>query len=108
MIKPFQFQADGRSFTCTIENLHGAADDAWWWFEVSGDRQRYASFRAARADTRESVQERVAQFYADRLIALARPNERGSHWGRRPVPVVKPGLAPGAAPARAPEGAPLP
>lgn len=93
MIKPFEFQADGHSFTCTLEDLHGAANDAWWWFEVAGDRQRYASFRAANADTRASVEERVRKFYADRLEAIARPRERGSQWGRRPVPVVKPAPA---------------
>lgn len=83
MLKPFEFTADGRSFSCTVETRSGPEAESWWWFAVSGDGQRYAPFRAARSDTRESVQERVAKFYADRLFARSQPTLRGSQWGKR-------------------------
>ncbi len=87
MLKPFEFKADGRSFSCTVEERPGPEGESWWWFAVSGDGQRYAPFRASRSDTRESVQERVAKFYADRLFAKSQPTLRGSQWGKRGIQV---------------------
>ena len=83
MTKGFEFEKDGRHFLCTIEERKGVPNDAWWWFAVSGDAQRYAPFRASREDTQANVEQRVAKFYADRLFALSQPTERGSHWGKR-------------------------
>lgn len=97
MIKPFEFSAGERSYSCTVQAPSGVDAETWWWFEVSGDRQRYAPFRTAKGDTRASVQTRVVAFYENRLFLLAQPSVRGSHWGRRP-PVVKPGAAAEAAP----------
>ena len=84
MIKGFQFQADARSYTCTVEARAGSKNEFWWWFEVSGDPQRYAMFQAAEGDTRPSVQERVIAFYANRLWKLAQPaQQRPSQWRKR-------------------------
>ncbi len=85
MIKDFEFQDGGRSYSCTVEAQKGGAE-SWWWFAVSGDQQRYAPFRAAASDTRASVQERVVAFYNNRLFQLTQPTQRGSHWGKRNVP----------------------
>lgn len=95
MIKGFEFEDAGRAYTCTVEERPGPEREAWWWFAVSGDAQRYAPFRAQSSDTRASVQERVVDFYANRLYQLAQPRERGGHWGTRKRP--EPGAA--AAPA---------
>jgi hypothetical protein len=86
MVQEFGFKEGTRTFTCTVETRKGTEADAWWWFAVSGDNQRYAPFRTARGDTRESVQERIVQFYNDRLFALTQPTQRGSHWGKRNAP----------------------
>ncbi len=86
MIKGFEFKDGTRTYTCTIEQQKGA-DEAWWWFAVSGDMQRYAPFRAVNDDTRASVQERIVAFYTNRLFQLTQPTQRGSHWGKRtPAP----------------------
>ena len=94
MIKGFEFVDSGRSYNCTVEMRNGAEDDAWWWFAVSGDGQRYAPFRAAKDDTRGTVQDRIVQFYTNRLFQLTQPTQRGSHWGKRNVPAKAPVVAP--------------
>ena len=86
MVEEFGFKDGTRTYTCTVEAQRAAPTDKWWWFAVTGDAQRYAPFRAARGDTRESVQERIVQFYNDRLFALTQPTQRGSHWGKRNAP----------------------
>lgn len=83
MIKGFEFEDEGRAFSCTVEERPGPEAEAWWWFAVSGDPQRYAPFRAVASDTRGSVQDRVLDFYKNRLYQLAQPRERGGHWGTR-------------------------
>ena len=88
MIKGFQFDADARSYNCTVEARAGSPNEFWWWFSVSGDAQRYAMFQAAEGDTRPSVQERVIKFYADRLYKLSQPTERASQWRQREKPAV--------------------
>lgn len=83
MVKAFEFQDGGRTYTCTVEERKGAAGESWWWFAVTGDAQRYAPFRTASGDTRASVQERMVQFYTDRLFRLTQPTVRGGQWGNR-------------------------
>ena len=79
----FQFDHGGRTYTCSVRSSRLRAADAWWWFEVSGDRQRYAPFRAAAGDTSPSVRERVVAYYEDFLARRAAPTLRGGHFGRR-------------------------
>ena len=86
MIKGFDFAADGRRYTCTVEERRGTSGEFWWWFSVSGDASSYAPFEAKAADTRDSVQERVLAFYRNRVARLAEPRVRGGHWGQRPKP----------------------
>ena len=73
----------------------GALAGAWWWFTVSGDQQSYAPFQAVKEDTRASVQQRVVEYYTNRLVRLAEPSVRGAHWSNRsaaskPAPAAKP------------------
>ena len=84
MIQGFEFEEEGRTYVCCVEARRATPDDAWWWFNVSGDRQRYAPFQAASADTRKAVQSKIVAFYAGVLEARARPAEPRSHWARRP------------------------
>ena len=93
MIRGFEFEEDGRTFVCSVEARRTTPDVAWWWFNVSGDRQRYAPFQAASADTQKGVKAKILAFYVNLLEARARPAEPRSHWGRRPktdAPVVAP------------------
>ena len=55
MIRGFEFEQDGRTFVCSVEARRTTPDDPWWWFNVSGDRQRYAPFQAGIADTQKAV-----------------------------------------------------
>ena len=84
MIRGFEFEEDGRTYRCTVEARRATPDDGWWWFEVSGDRQRYAPFQAEKSDTQKGVKAKIVAYYANLLAARARPEEPRSHWGRRP------------------------
>lgn len=88
MIKEFGFEAEGRKYSCTVEERRGTKGEFWWWFEVTGDAQSYAPFQTAKDDTRASVQERVVQFYTNRLFRLSQPSQHGSQWKRREVIVT--------------------
>ena len=91
MIKGFEFKEGGRDYTCEVEKQFGQDGEHWWWFNVSGDGQRYAPFQASRDDTRTSVQKRIVAFYEHRLWVRAQPVQRGAQFGSRPAaakPVV--------------------
>ena len=91
MIKGFEFKEGGRDYSCEVEKQFGQDGEHWWWFNVSGDGQRYAPFQASRDDTRTSVQKRIVAFYEHRLWVRAQPVQRGAQFGSRPAaakPVV--------------------
>ncbi len=91
MIKEFDFAADGRKYTCTVEERRGTKGEFWWWFDVSGDAQSYAPFQTSKDDTRASVQERIVAFYTNRLFRLSQPSQHGSQWKKRePVAAAEP------------------
>ncbi len=83
----FTFTDEGRTFSCSSEVREGEVDESWWWFEVSGDNNRYAPFRGSPDDTEESVKDAVAKFYTELLAARARPAEPRGHWARRQAAV---------------------
>ena len=86
MIKGFDFEHDGRTFSCCVEAPLKSRPEKWWWFRVStDDRHRYAPFEAAATDTRASVEKRILAYYASLLAARARP--AATPW-RRPTPAV--------------------
>jgi hypothetical protein len=83
MSRAFQFEADGRTYTCRVEARQAARRETWWWFGVSGDAQRYAPFQAVSGDTPESVQPRIVAFYVNLLARRALPPTPRHHWASR-------------------------
>ena len=80
MIGPFEFEENGKTYRCTIQPAQG---QPWWWFQVSGDANRYAPFQAASKDTRESVRARIVSYYANHLAARFAPPPPRGHWSNR-------------------------
>lgn len=94
MINGFEFQDAGRTYVCTVEARNGDPEDSWWWFSVTSDAQRYAPFRAASVDTRQSVRDRVVAFYEHRRFMLTQPTVRPGAWQKKPaVEAAKPEVA---------------
>ncbi|HEY7896680.1 MAG TPA: hypothetical protein VIC24_17375 [Gemmatimonadaceae bacterium] len=83
MLKPFDFQDNGRTFSCRTEGPVGSRTESWWWFQVSGDQNRYAPFQAKSGDTQESVRTRIAAYYADLLFKRSQPAQPRQHWAHR-------------------------
>ncbi len=77
MTGAFEFSDGGRNYSCRVEEAARGAREAWWWFDVGGDRSRYAPFRADVGDTEASVRERVVAYYEDRVA------RRGWDFSRR-------------------------
>jgi hypothetical protein len=76
MIGAFDFEDDGRTYACCVEQPRATRTEAWWWFGVSGDRHRYAPFPAVAEDTQDSVRWRILTFYADILARRPLPSTR--------------------------------
>lgn len=79
----FDFVDSGRTYTCRVEELHRGRPEPWWWFDVSGDRSRYAPFRAVDDDTETSVQDRMVAYYEDLVARRGQVDRRG--FGGRPT-----------------------
>lgn len=87
MIKGFEFEHDGKMFSCCVEAPLKSRPEKWWWFRVStDDRHRYAPFEAAAGDTRANVETRILAYYASLLAARARP--AATPWRRPVTPTV--------------------
>jgi hypothetical protein len=63
-VRSFDFEEGGRAYTCCVETRNELAE-AWWWFGVSGDKQRYAPFRAAADDTKIAIQLQITMYYRE-------------------------------------------
>ena len=74
MIQDFSFIDGGRTYSCSRKE-RSTKDGAtsWWWFDVSGDKQRYAPFRAVEEDTENSVRYRVVSYYDDLMTRRGLP-----------------------------------
>ena len=84
MIKGFDFEHDGKTFSCCVEAPLKSRPEKWWWFRVStDDRHRYAPFEASASDTRANVEKRILAYYASLLAARARP--AATPWRRTPI-----------------------
>lgn len=59
----FDFEHGGRTYACRLEDPCRGRAEPWWWLAVSGDRSRYAPFRALDGDTESSVQGRMVAYY---------------------------------------------
>ncbi|HVO35450.1 MAG TPA: hypothetical protein VMT21_07790 [Gemmatimonadales bacterium] len=81
MLRSFSFVHNNRTYTCQREEPNGSQAEAWWWFTVSHDGNRYAPFHAASRDTRASVQERIVAYYSNHLAHRAMTDRE--HWARR-------------------------
>jgi hypothetical protein len=91
MDRIFSFAEGDRKYQCRVERATAGQAQAWWWFEVSGDRHRYAPFHAAAGDTDASVRARIVAYY---LNLLARRSEPASSWHHRGNRRVATGTAP--------------
>lgn len=89
MIKGFDFEDSGRTYSCSVEERRGATIETWWWFTVTQDVHRYAPFQAVSNDTRASVQERIVKYYTDLLFRRSQPPEPRAHWGQRNRPAAR-------------------
>jgi len=84
-VAAFEFEEDGRLYRCCVEGEPSARVGAWWWFDVSGDAQRYAPFHPEPGDTKNSVRARIVSYYNALLARRAMP----------PAPRRVPGRPPG-------------
>ena len=100
MIKAFTFENGGRTYNCRVEEPRGSRTQAWWWFDVTEDGQRYAPFEATSEDTEASVKERVIAYHDHLLVRRAEPAQPKQHWARRAKP-AEAAAAPAAAEAEA-------
>ena len=100
MTKPFEFEENGKRYSCSVEARRAIPAEAWWWFSVSGDQNRYAPFRALKGDTVESVKARIVQYYVDRLERRSQPADARPHWTQREKPQVSVPAAPATAESR--------
>ena len=80
----FEFEEGGRVYRCCVEGERSARTGAWWWFDVSGDAQRYAPFHPEPGDTKNSVRARIVGYYNALLARRAMPPEPRHVAGRRP------------------------
>lgn len=101
MIGDFTFEEGGRTYVCTAEKRTTPPLGTWWWFAVSSDSHRYAPFEAHPSDTRQSIKERIVEFYERRLWARAQPAQPHQQFGRPGRPPQN-GGRPGAKPAPSP------
>jgi hypothetical protein len=77
-----QFEDGGRTLTCRSGSSPATPGTNWWWLDVSGESQRYATFRTEPSDTPENLRVRMQAHYAKMLIDRARPPEIRARWGR--------------------------
>ena len=63
MTETFDFTENGRTYSCSAEVRGGTEPTTWWWFRVSGDRNRYAPFHAVSGEPHGVVQERIVSYY---------------------------------------------
>ncbi|HEU4993732.1 MAG TPA: hypothetical protein VFT29_02900 [Gemmatimonadaceae bacterium] len=87
-MKKFEFQDNGRTFTCEAATSRATPDQMWWWVNVSGDSLRYAAFHMKKGDTITSVRPRIVEYYAKVLADRERP------------PLPRPTFGPGRPPAQ--------
>ena len=67
MTEAFGFTEGSRTYTCSAEARAGGRSERWWWFQVSGDRHRYAPFHADATDSPLDVRQRIVNYYDELL-----------------------------------------
>ena len=84
-----EFEDNGRKFTCRSASSPATPGTTWWWLDVTGETQRYATFRTEPTDTPQSLRTRMIAHYENLLVDRARPREFRTGWSRR-APTAKP------------------
>jgi hypothetical protein len=87
VIKDFEFTDAGHTFFCTVEQPRHAGMAPWWWFKLDTESTRHAPFEALTSDTKQSVQKRIIEYYAQLLVIKARPVHQRPFW-RKPEPAA--------------------
>ena len=82
-----EFEDGGRTLTCRSASSPGTPGTNWWWFDVTGETQRYAAFRAEPSDTPENLRPRIVAAYEKLLADRARPREFRPKWSK-PAPAA--------------------
>ncbi len=85
LVRELDFEEGGRKYTCRLEKGRAGRPEAWWWFGVSGDAQRYAPFRAETSDTKDAIRLRITAYYGDLLARRAMPAVPRYQRGPRPA-----------------------
>jgi hypothetical protein len=83
LVEPFEFEHEGRRYSCRAEARAGGNREVWWWFRVSGEAHRYALFQATESDTRESVEAQVVAFHRAFLERKTKSAEAQQPWWQR-------------------------
>ena len=86
----FEFEEGGRVYRCCVQGERSVGAGAWWWFDVSGDAQRYAPFHPEPGDTQHSVRARIVDYYKALLVRRAMPPAPRYGQGRPPKQPVGP------------------
>lgn len=83
MIGAFQFEDNGKTYKCRVEEPRAPRTGSWWWFDVSGDGHRYAPFQALTSDTQASVRSRIVTYYSNHITLRTMPAVARQHWAQR-------------------------
>ena len=78
-----EFESNGQTLTCRSASSPATPGTNWWWLDVSGESQRYATFRTEPGDTPENLQPRMVAHYEQMLVDRARPRQFRPHWSQR-------------------------
>jgi len=82
-IEAFEFEHDGRTYSCIPEARAGGKKEMWWWFRVSGDAQRYAPFEVVSGESRDAVAKRIVAWHAAMLERRSAPAVSPQAWWQR-------------------------
>jgi hypothetical protein len=83
LVEPFEFEHEGRRYSCSAEARAGGNREVWWWFRVSGEAQRHALFQATEGDTRESVEAQVIAYHRALLERRTTAAQAPQPWWQR-------------------------
>jgi hypothetical protein len=74
----FAFEDGGRFYTCHVEPRRaGRSSEAWWWFGVSDDANRYGSVMGVTSLRRQATAVRAGRRGRTRHVGGGRPAGRG-------------------------------
>ena len=92
-----EFENGGRTLTCRSASSPGTPGTMWWWIDVTGESQRYATFRTSPSDRPENLKPRIVAAYQKVLDDRARPREVRPRWVKPAAPAVSSAETPASA-----------